>query len=228
LKKKNDLQEAKNQVFWTRGMKSFQYTKLGVLISGRGSNLLAIIKAIEGKRLNAKIACVISDKESAGGLKIAREHNIEALFLDPKGLKREEYDRLIVKELKKRDVSLVCLAGFMRIISPFFVKEYKGRIMNIHPALLPSFPGLSAQKQALEYGVKVSGCTVHFVDEGCDTGPIIIQKAVYVKPDDTEETLSERILKEEHKIYPAAIRLFSEGRLKIIGRRVIIQSTDCK
>ncbi|MEW6681083.1 MAG: phosphoribosylglycinamide formyltransferase, partial [bacterium] len=167
---------------------------LGVLVSGRGSNLLAIIKAIEEKRLKAKIACVISDKSDAGGLKIAKEHNIKAIFLNPKGLSSEEYDRLIVEELKKRDVSLVCLAGFMRIISPFFVNEYKNRVMNIHPSLLPSFPGLSAQKQALKYGVKVSGATVHFVDRGCDTGPIILQKAVPVLPDDTEETLSLRIL----------------------------------
>ncbi|MEW6679667.1 MAG: phosphoribosylglycinamide formyltransferase [bacterium] len=196
---------------------------LGVLVSGRGSNLLAIIKAIEEEKIKAKIVCVISDKEDAKGLKIAREHNIEAIFLSPLGLSKEEYDRLIVEELKKRDVSLVCLAGFMRIISPFFVSEYKNRIMNIHPSLLPSFPGLSAQKQALEYGVKVSGATVHFVDNGCDTGPIILQKAVSVLPDDTEETLSARILEEEHKIYPKAIRLFSEGRLEVSGRKVSIK-----
>ncbi len=196
--------------------------RIAVLISGRGSNLLAIIKAIEEKCLKATIACVISDKEDAGGLKIAKNYNIEAIFLNPVGLFREDYDRLIVTEIKKRDTSLVCLAGFMRIISPYFVNKYKNRIINIHPSILPSFPGLSAQKQALEYGVKVSGCTVHFVDEGCDRGPIILQKAVPVLDNDTEETLSTRILEEEHKIYPEAIRLFIEGRLKVEGRKVII------
>lgn len=197
--------------------------RIAVLISGRGSNLLAIIKATEEKRINGKIVCVISDCENAGGLKIAKEHNIEAIFLDKKGKTREEYDRIIVRELKKRDVSLVCLAGFMRIISPFFVASFKNKIMNIHPSLLPSFPGLSGVKQALDYGVKVSGCTVHFVDEGCDTGPIILQKAVDVLPFDTEESLAERILEYEHKIYPEAIRLFSEGRLKVVGRKVFIE-----
>lgn len=197
--------------------------RIAVLISGRGSNLLAIIKAIEEKRINGEVVCVISDCENAGGLSIAKEHNVEAIFLNPKGKTREEYDEIIVEELKKRDISLVCLAGFMRIISPYFVKEFKNKIMNIHPSLLPSFPGLSAQKQALEYGVKVSGCTVHFVGEGCDTGPIILQKAIEVLPDDTEESLANRILEYEHKIYPEAIRLFSEGRLEIIGRKVFIK-----
>lgn len=197
--------------------------RIAVLISGRGSNLLAIIKAIEEKRINGEIVYVISDCENAGGLRIAKEHNIEAIFLNPKGKIREEYDRIIVKELKKRNVSLVCLAGFMRIISPFFVASFKNKIMNIHPSLLPSFPGLSSVKQALEYGVKVSGCTVHFVDEGCDTGPIILQRAVDVLPFDTEESLAERILEYEHKIYFEAIRLFSEGRLKVVGRKVFIK-----
>lgn len=197
--------------------------KIAVLISGRGSNLLAIIKAIEEKRINGEIVCVISDCENAGGLRIAKEHNIEAIFLDPKGKIREEWNRMIVKELKKRNVSLVCLAGFMKIISPFFVASFKNKIMNIHPSLLPSFPGLSGVKQALEYGVKVSGCTVHFVEEGCDTGPIILQRAVDVLPFDTEESLAERILEYEHKIYSEAIRLFSEGRLEVIGRKVFIK-----
>lgn len=196
---------------------------IAVFLSGRGSNLLAIQKAIEGNKINGRIICVISDKEEAGGLKIAKEHNLEAIFLSPKGKTRSEYFYKIEKELKKRDVSLICLAGFMRIVPPCFVASFKNRIMNIHPSLLPSFPGISSVKQALAYGVKVSGCTVHFVDEGCDTGPIILQKAVNILPSDTEESLAKRILKNEHKIYPEAIRLFSEGRLEVIGRRVFIK-----
>lgn len=199
------------------------YLKIAVLVSGRGSNLLAIQKAVEEKKINGEIACVISDKSDAGGLKIAKGHNIEAISLNPKGKTREKYFSIIEKELKERDVSLVCLAGFMRIVPQFFVNAFKNKIMNIHPALLPSFSGLSSVKQALEYGVKVSGCTVHFVDEGCDTGPIILQKAVEVLPSDTEESLLKRIQENEHKIYPQAIKLFSEGRLEVIGRRVIIK-----
>lgn len=203
-------------------MKDYPFN-IAVLISGRGSNLLAIQKAIEEKKIKGRIVCVISDKSDAGGLKIAEEHKIEAIFLNPEGKTKEEYFRIIEKELKKRDVSLICLAGFMRIVPPFFVASFKNKIMNIHPSLLPSFPGLLAVKQALEYGVKVSGCSVHFVDEGCDTGPIILQKAVEVKAADTEESLSKRILEAEHKIYPKAIKLFSEGRLEVIGRRVFIK-----
>ncbi len=184
--------------------------------------MLVIIEKIERGNIPAEIACVISDKEDAKGLVKAREHNICAFFLDPRGLSRKDYDKLIVYELKKRDVELVLLAGFMRIISPYFVDEYKNRIMNIHPSLLPAFPGLHGQRQALEYGVKITGATVHFVDYGCDTGPIILQKPVPVLDDDTEETLSERILKEEHKIYPLAVKLYAEGRLEVIGKRVKI------
>jgi phosphoribosylglycinamide formyltransferase-1 len=198
--------------------------RISVLASGRGSNLQAIIDSIENGEIDAEIVCVISDKPTAKALERARHHNIEAIFLDPKGLSREEYDRIVVSHLREKCVELVCLAGFMRILSPYFVGVFKNRIMNIHPALLPSFPGLSAQKQALNYGVKIAGCTVHFVDEGCDTGPIILQKAVPVKEDDTAETLSARILAEEHKLYPKAIALFAEGRLKVEGRRVVIRN----
>ncbi|MEK9149661.1 MAG: phosphoribosylglycinamide formyltransferase [Candidatus Desantisbacteria bacterium] len=196
--------------------------KIGVLISGRGSNLSAIISAIKSKKIPAKISCVISNRASAKGLEIAAINKIPAIFIDPKGLTREEYDHLLVNELKNNGVELVCLAGFMRIISPYFVKSFPNRIMNIHPALLPSFPGLASQKQALEYGAKISGCTVHFVDEGCDTGPIILQKAVPISEDDTEESLAKKILAEEYRLYPEAISLFRQGRLKIEGRRVRI------
>ena len=158
--------------------------KIGILISGRGSNLAAIISAIKSDKIPAKISLCLSDRASAKGLEIAYLHKIPAIFIDPKGLSREEYDHLLVAELKNKGVELVCLAGFMRIISPYFVRSFPNRIMNIHPALLPSFTGLSAQKQALDYGAKVSGCTVHFVDEGCDTGPIILQKAVPILEND--------------------------------------------
>jgi len=205
-----------------KGVENMSKLKLGVLVSGRGSNLQAIIDAIERGEIDAEIKIVISDREDAYALKRAEKHNIEHMFIDPKNYKtREEYDKRLVEELKKRDVELVCLAGFMRLLSPYFISQYKNKIMNIHPALLPSFPGLNAQKQALEYGVKFSGCTVHFVDEGCDTGPIIIQAVVPVFDNDTVETLSERILKEEHRIYPKAIWAYSKGLLKIEGRRVI-------
>ncbi|MDI6704477.1 MAG: phosphoribosylglycinamide formyltransferase [bacterium] len=196
--------------------------RIAVLASGRGSNLQAIIDAIESGELNAEIVIVISDKKNAYALKRAKRHGINRLFISPKDKKREEYDKEIVNQLHKYNVELVCLAGFMRILSPYFVKEFKNRIMNIHPTLLPSFPGLHGQKQALDYGVKISGCTVHFVDEGCDTGPIILQKAVEVLDTDTEESLSSRILECEHKLYPQAISLFASGRLKILGRKVII------
>jgi len=195
-----------------------------VLASGRGSNLQAIIDAIEAGRLDALLAVVISDRPEAQALERARKHGAEALFLDPKLHQgREAFDRAVLAVLQEHRVELVCLAGFMRILTPIFVQTFKGRIMNIHPALLPAFPGLHAQRQALERGVKVAGATVHFVDEGVDTGPIILQAAVPVLEDDTEETLSARILAEEHRIYTRAIQLFAEGRLSIIGRRVVIR-----
>ncbi len=198
--------------------------KLGVLVSGRGSNLQAIIDAIERGDLEAQIAVVISDKEQAYALERARKHGIEALFIDPRAYKsREEHEKVVGDYLEERGVGLICLAGYMRILSPYFVKRFQWRIMNIHPALLPSFPGLHGQKQALDYGVKISGCTVHFVDEETDHGPIIIQAAVPVLEDDDEDTLSARILEYEHKIYPRAIQLFAQGRLEIQGRRVRVK-----
>jgi len=198
--------------------------RIAVLVSGRGSNLQAIIDNIEKGLLPAEIAVVISDQPEAYSLERARKHNIPSVPLSAKGYKgkREEYDVLLVKELQKHRVELVCLAGFMRIITPTLIKAFPNRILNIHPALLPAFPGLHVQKAALEHGVKFSGCTVHFVDEDMDTGPIIIQAVVPVLDNDTEDSLSERILKQEHKIYSRAIQLYAEGRLKIAGRRVMV------
>ncbi len=198
--------------------------RLGVLASGRGSNFQSIVDAIEERALNAEVALLITDNPSAFAIERAKKHGIEYLVIKPKDFSsRDAFYTRISSELKNRGVGLVVLAGFMRIIGEPLIDAFPYRIMNIHPALLPSFPGLHGQKQALEYGVRISGCTVHFIDEGMDTGPIIIQAAVPVHGDDTEETLSERILKLEHKIYPEAIRLFSEGRLKIEGRTVKIR-----
>ena len=196
---------------------------LGVLVSGGGTNLQAIIDAIEAKRLDAAIRVVISNRQDAFGLARAKNHRIPTEVLDPqKYSSREAYDEAIVAVLKERGVELVILAGFMRLLSPVLVQAYSNRIMNIHPALLPAFPGLHGQKQALEYGVRVAGCTVHFVDEKCDQGPIIIQAVVPAYPDDTEESLSARILKQEHRIYPRAIQLYAEGRLRVVGRKVFV------
>lgn len=185
---------------------------IGVLISGRGSNLQAIIDAAEKGTIPARVAVVISDKAEALGLERARKHNI------PTAVLKSEVE--IVEELEKHAVGLVCLAGYMKIVGKTLLDKYGGKIINIHPSLLPSFPGLHAQRQALEHGVLITGCTVHFVDEGCDTGPIIIQSAVPVKENDTEETLSARILEQEHIIYPQAIKLIAQGKLKIEGRCV--------
>ena len=197
---------------------------IGVLASGRGTNLQAIIEAIEEGKIEGEIKVVISDNPDAYGLKRAKQHNIETRYINFKKFKkREDYNKEIIKTLKEKKIDLVVLAGYMRILSPYFIKTYKNRIINIHPALLPSFSGLHAQRQAVKYGVKVSGCTVHFVDEGVDSGPIILQRAVEVKDDDTEESLAERILKEEHQIYPRAIQLFCQGRLIIKGRKVFIK-----
>lgn len=197
---------------------------VGVLISGRGSNLQAIIDASEKGEIPAKIVVVISNNPEAYGLERAKKHNIPAVVIDHRKYQdKNTYELEIVKVLKEYQVDLVCLAGYMRIVGPVLLEHYQERMMNIHPALLPSFPGLHAQRQALEHGVKISGATVHFVDEGCDTGPIIVQAAVPVLEDDTEETLSARILEQEHKIYPQAIKLFAEGRLVIEGRRVKIR-----
>lgn len=197
--------------------------KIGVLVSGRGSNLQAIIDAIEEKKISAEIAVVISNMPDAFALERAKKHGIKTAVVDSKKITdKAVYEEQVIKVLEERKADLICLAGYMRLLSPAFVKRFSGRIMNIHPALLPAFPGLHVQKKALEYGVKFSGCTVHFVDDGCDTGPIIIQAVVPVLDDDTEKTLSESILEQEHRIYPEAIRLFAENKLKIEGRRVKI------
>jgi phosphoribosylglycinamide formyltransferase-1 len=196
---------------------------IGVLVSGSGTNLQAIIDHIEAKRLDAKIEVVLSNKADAYGLVRAENHGIATEVLDHKQFpSREAYDQAIVDLLRARGVDLVVLAGFMRLLSPVFVKAYSNRIMNIHPALLPAFPGLHVQKKAVDHGVRFSGCTVHFVNEECDEGPIIIQAVVPVFPDDSEESLATRILKQEHRIYPRAIQLYAEGRLRVEGRRVLV------
>ena len=197
--------------------------KLGILVSGQGSNLQAIIDNIEKGILDAEIKVVISDKKNAYALTRAKKHGIFSCFINPESFKtKKEFEDKIVKILKEKNIELIILAGFMKILSPYFIKQYKNRIMNIHPSLLPAFKGLSAQKQALEYGVKIAGCTVHFVDEGTDTGPIILQRCVNVNDNDTLITLSERILKEEHKVYSEAIKLYSKNKLKIIGNKIKI------
>ncbi len=196
-------------------------TRLGILISGRGSNFEAIADSIESGGLNAEIAVVIANRAEARGLEIARQRGLNAVAIPSKGLDREVYDRMLLAELDKHSVDLVCLAGFMRLLSASFIRRFPNRILNIHPSLLPAFPGLDAQHQALTHGVKITGCTVHFVDEELDAGPIIIQAAVPVLDEDTAETLSARILEEEHRIYPAAIRLVVAGSYRIEGRRVV-------
>jgi len=198
---------------------------IGVLVSGRGSNLEAILEACARPGFPAHVAVVISDRERALALERARAAGVEALWINPKDFTdREAFDLALVRELEARRVGLVCQAGYMRILSPVYIRAFAGRSLNIHPSLLPAFPGLHAQRQALEHGVKVTGATVHFADEGVDSGPIVLQAAVPVEPDDTEETLSARILVQEHRIYPEAIRLFAEGRLRIVGRKVIVDA----
>ena len=201
--------------------------RVGVLASGRGSNLQAIIDAIEARKLDAEIAVVISNKREAQALERARQHGVPDVFLDPKPYSgqpdgREAYDRAVLDALQKYDVGLVLLAGYMKIVTPVLIGAYANRIMNIHPSLLPAFPGLNAQQQALDWGAKVSGCTVHFVTEGVDQGPIIIQAEVPVLEGDTAETLSARILAEEHRIYPRAVQLYADGQLLVEGRQVRI------
>ena len=195
--------------------------RLGVLISGRGSNFEAIANAIAEERLEAEIAVVISNREEAHGLELARKRGIRAVSLPSRGLDRDSYDRQLIAELCSERVDLVCLAGYMRILSGHFVRHFAGRILNIHPSLLPAFPGLDAQHQALEHGVKFSGCTVHFVNEGVDSGPILKQAIVPVLSDDTSDSLAARILHEEHRIYAEAIELALSGRYRIEGRRII-------
>jgi len=200
--------------------------RVGVLASGRGSNFRALVEAAHAGRIPATMAVLISDRETAPALDIARAYSIEALFLDPKQYpSREAHEKAIIAALEERRVDLVCHAGYMRILTPAYVAHFRGRAFNIHPSLLPAFPGLHAQRQALAHGVRVAGATVHFVDEGVDSGPIVLQAAVPVHPGDTEESLAQRILVEEHRIYPEAVRLFAEGRLHIEGRIVQIRES---
>jgi phosphoribosylglycinamide formyltransferase-1 len=198
---------------------------IAVLVSGRGSNFQAIVDACESGEIDGAVRLMVTDSETAPALDRAKKHGIKSVFLDPKRFPdKESYDRNLAGLLEEHSVDLVCLAGFMRILGPDLVRRFSGRIMNVHPSLLPSFPGLNAQRQALQYGVKWTGCTVHFVDEGVDTGPIIFQTAVPVLDTDTETDLSDRILKEEHALYVKAIRAFSENRLRIENRRVFHRS----
>jgi phosphoribosylglycinamide formyltransferase-1 len=197
--------------------------KVGVLVSGRGSNLQALIDAARRGELGGEIAVVVSNVERAPALERAREAGISAVFRDHRRKKREDFDAEIVEILRAHQVDLVCLAGFMRLLSPAFVRAFPGRIVNIHPALLPAFPGLEAQRQAWEHGAKVSGATVHLVDEGLDSGPIVAQEAVPVVSSDTPEMLAARILEAEHRLYPRAVRLLLEGRCRLEGRRVIVE-----
>lgn len=197
--------------------------KVGVLASGRGSNLQALIDALKNGEDSYQIAAVISDKEQAQALNRAKEEQIPHAFINPRQFSnKEDFELEILKFIRKQDCDLICLAGFMRILTPSFITKAEMKIVNIHPSLLPAFPGLNAHQQALDYGVKYSGCTVHFVDEGVDSGPIILQAAVAVEADDTVETLSQRILKEEHRLYPLAIKLIAEDKVKIEGRKVFL------
>ena len=200
--------------------------RLGILISGRGSNFEAIANAISRRKLDAEIAIVISNRASAGGLDIARQRGIPMRVIESRGMEREAYDKLVIDELKTHEVDLVCLAGFMRLLSASFVEAFPNRVVNIHPSLLPAFPGLDAQRQALEYGAKITGCTVHLVDEFLDSGPILVQSAVPVLDADTVETLSARILAQEHVIYPKAIQYLVERRVTLEGRRVMIREDE--
>lgn len=201
--------------------------RIGVLLSGRGSNFEALADSVAARRIpDAEIAIVVSNRESALGIEKARERGITGQVIPSTGLQREAYDKLVVAALREKKVDLVCLAGYMRLLSPYFVAAFPNRILNIHPSLLPAFPGLEAQRQALEHGVKFAGCTVHFVDENLDAGPIVIQAVVPVQDRDTVETLSERVLREEHRIYSEAVRIVLEGRYRIEGRRVLIARTE--
>jgi phosphoribosylglycinamide formyltransferase 1 len=196
---------------------------IGVLLSGRGSNFDALAASVAAGRIpNAEISIVVSNRETAQGIEKARARGIEARVIPSKGLEREAYDRLVVTALHEKNVELVCLAGYMRLLSPYFVAAFPQRILNIHPSLLPAFPGLEPQRQALEHGAKFSGCTVHFVDENLDAGPIVLQAVVPIEDGDTPDTLADRILHEEHRIYTEAVRIVLEGRYRIEGRRVLI------
>lgn len=200
---------------------------IAVLASGRGSNLQAILDAIKAKTLDAQVVVVLSDKPNAKALERAKAEGIAAYHVDPKAFAdKSAYEAALLEHIERYNCELICLAGYMRILSPYFVQHAPCRIMNIHPSLLPSFPGLHAHQQALDYGVKYSGCTVHFVDEGVDSGAIIFQEIVDVYPNDTEDTLSERILVKEHQVYPKAIQMFAQGRLLFDGRRVIVKGAE--
>lgn len=206
---------------WKHRETTVNLKRLGILLSGRGSNFLAIADSISEGHLNAEIALVISNRVDAPGIAAARDRGLNAQALVSKGLDREIYDRQLIHVLRENNVDLVCLAGYMRLLSGHFIREFRGKIVNIHPSLLPAFPGLDAQHQALEHGVKFSGCTAHFVEEGLDSGPIIRQAIVPVEDGDTVESLSARILIEEHRIYSQAIALVLSGKFRIEGRRVI-------
>ncbi len=196
-----------------------------VLISGRGSNLEAILKGIKDKKINAKVSLVISNKRNARGLQIAKDFGVKTLFINPKDFEsREDYDRFLVKIIKKENPDLIVLAGYMRILTDYFIDSFPNKIINIHPSLIPAFRGLKAQKQALEFGAKYTGCTVHFVSKELDSGAVIIQAVVPVLPEDTEESLSNRILQMEHRIYPQTIKWFADNRIKLNGRKVIIEN----
>ena len=196
--------------------------RIGVLLSGRGSNFEALADSVAAGRIpDAEIAVAVSNREGAPGIDRARARGIETRVIPSKGLQREEHDRLVVATLEERRVDLVCLAGYMRLLSPYFIQKFPQRILNIHPSLLPAFPGLEAQRQALEYGVKFTGCTVHFVDENLDAGPIVAQAVVPVRDGDTPETLAARVLAEEHQLYTEAVRLVLSGKFRIEGRRAI-------
>jgi phosphoribosylglycinamide formyltransferase-1 len=197
--------------------------RLGILISGRGSNFEAIANSIARRKLDAEIAIVISNRADAGGLEIARERGIPMRVIESRGMEREAYDKLVIEELRTHEVELVCLAGFMRLLSASFIQAFPDRVLNIHPSLLPAFPGLDAQRQALQHGVKITGCTVHLVDEFLDSGPILIQSAVPVLDADTVESLSARILAQEHVIYSKAIQLLVDDRVTLDGRRAVIR-----
>ncbi len=199
--------------------------RIGVLLSGRGSNFEALADSIAAGRIpNTEIAIVLSNREGAPGIEKARARGIAAQVIPSKGLEREAYDKLVVAALREKNVDLVCLAGYMRLLSPHFVAAFPNRILNIHPSLLPAFPGLESQRQALEHGAKFAGCTVHFVDENLDAGPIVLQACIRIEDQDTPETLAERILREEHRIYTEAVRIVLEGRYRIEGRRVLLDA----
>src|SRR5271170_7659585 len=199
--------------------------RIGILLSGRGSNFEALADSVAAGRIpNAEIAVVVSNREGAPGIEKAAARGLDARVIPSKGLEREAYDRQVAAVLQEKGVVLVCLAGYMRLLSPFFIAAFPGRILNIHPSLLPAFPGLESQRQALEHGAKFSGCTVHFVDENLDAGPIVLQACVAIEDADTPETLAERILREEHRIYTEAVRIVLEGRYRMEGRRVLLDA----